>query len=80
MIYHCLYKYYSEKNTYQFNAPRIVTKSEIKANYPLCDARYGVLYEDGLFNDSRMVSELLFTSTLKNYHVKANSCKDIPPT
>lgn len=71
MIYHLLYKYYSEKNTYQFNAPRIVTQSEIKVNYPLSNAKYGVLYEDGLFNDSRMVSELLFTSTLKDYHNKA---------
>lgn len=63
-----MYKVFSDTNTFQFPAPRIVGEEEIKLNFPNSTYTSGVLYYDGQFNDSRMVQELLLTSTIDGYH------------
>lgn len=74
LLYHLIYKCYAEVNSFQFNAPRIVMEDEIKLYYPNAQCKWGVLYTDGVFNDSRMVQELLLTSTIEHFTKRQSSC------
>lgn len=70
VVYHLIYLYYSDKDTsYRFNFPVVYGKEQLKSNFPFLDEKfkYGVVYWDGQFNDTRMNIDLLLTGTIDNY-------------
>lgn len=71
VVYYLIYWLYSPKNTVKFNFPYFLHRNELREYFPFMDDKYqsGVVYEDGSFNDSRMVLMSLLTTTLsKDQH------------
>ncbi len=68
VVYYLIYYYYAPKDTTEFNFPTFMHKSELRKFFPYMSDRYttGVVYEDGCFNDSRMVMAALLTATEGN--------------
>ena len=52
----------------QINAPQLLTRKELSQTIDFLDPKYkyGVLYFDGQFNDSKLVLETILTSTALN--------------
>jgi hypothetical protein len=65
VIYYMIYYHYAPKDSVQFNFPTFMHQSELRKFFPYMSDRYttGVVYEDGSFNDTRMVIAAIFTAT-----------------
>ena len=65
VVYYLIYHYYAPKDTVDFNFPTFMHKTELRQVFPYMSDRFttGVVYEDGSFNDSRMVIAAVLTST-----------------
>ena len=82
VFYYSIYWFWSPRGTTHFNFPYLLNRSELKNIFPYVSDKYsgGVVYEDGSFNDSRMVLVSLLTATLRkedypelpSSHVPAN--------
>ena len=67
LVYFLIYWATRPANTPPFNFPFFVNRSELRDFFPFISDKYqsGVVYEDGCFNDSRMLLATLFTATLE---------------
>lgn len=68
VVYYLIYYHYAPKDTVEFNFPIFMHQSELRKFFPYMSERYttGVVYEDGAFNDSRMVIAGILTATQGN--------------
>jgi glycerol-3-phosphate dehydrogenase len=66
VLYYLIYQFSKGRNTAAFNFPYFLHRSEVKQIFPYISEKYsgGVVYEDGQFNDSRMLLMTLLTCTL----------------
>lgn len=64
VVYYLIYHHYAPKDTVEFNFPTFMHQSELRKFFPFMSDKYttGVVYEDGSFNDSRMVMAALLTA------------------
>ena len=67
VFYYSIYWFWCPSGTTHFNFPYFLNRSDLKDIFPYISDKYtgGVVYEDGCFNDSRMVLTSLLTTTLK---------------
>lgn len=70
VLYHAIYKLQPTANASTiFPFPKWMGNDELKANFPHLDFKfkYGIVYYDAQFNDTRMNMDTILTSTLENY-------------
>ena len=67
-MYYLIYKYYSPNTKTNFNPPYFLNRTELTEIFPYLSPKYttGVVYEDGSFNDARMLVSALLTATIGN--------------
>lgn len=68
VIYYLIYHHYAPKDTIEFNFPTFMHKEELHKFFPYISDKFttGVVYEDGSFNDARMVMAALLTAAQGN--------------
>jgi glycerol-3-phosphate dehydrogenase len=68
MVYYMIYLFYSPMTPTVFKMPYFLNREELTSIFPNINPKYdmGVVYEDGSFNDSRMVLSALLTASLGN--------------
>ena len=68
LIYYLIYKWYSPKTATGFLPPYFLNRQELVEAFPHINPKYslGVVYEDGSFNDSRLLLAAILTSTSGN--------------
>ena len=68
VVYYAIYKLYSPITPTVFQMPYFLTRQELTAIFPNLNPKYdiGVVYEDGSFNDARLLLTALLTATLGN--------------
>jgi glycerol-3-phosphate dehydrogenase len=67
-VYYLIYHHYAPKLSTSFNLPYFVNREELTSIFPNLASKFntGVVYEDGSFNDSRLLLSALLTATLGN--------------
>jgi len=68
MVYYWIYRLCSAKEGTQFNSPYFVNRTEMKEIFPYLNGKFttGVVYEDGSFNDARLLLTAVLTATVGN--------------
>ena len=68
MMYYLIYKYYSPNTKTAFNRPYFLNRTQLTQIFPYLSPKFttGVVYEDGSFNDARMLVSALLTATIGN--------------
>jgi glycerol-3-phosphate dehydrogenase len=68
LLYYWIYRWYSAGKGTEFKGPYFVNREELKDIFPHLNPKYstGVVYEDGSFNDARMLLYALLTATVGN--------------
>lgn len=66
MVYYFIYWFSRDKNTVKFNFPYFLHRNELREFFPYISDKYqsGIVYEDGCFNDARLLLTTLLTCTL----------------
>lgn len=66
VFYYMIYWFVNEKNAMKFNFPYFLHRNQLREIFPYISDKYqsGVVYEDGSFNDSRLLLTSLQTCTL----------------
>lgn len=66
LMYYFIYLATREKDTVKFNFPYFLHRNDLKDIFPHISDKYqsGVVYEDGCFNDTRLLLTTFLTSTL----------------
>ena len=66
VFYYAIYWFWCPKGTTHFNFPYFLDQFDLRGTFPFISEKYtgGVVYEDGCFNDARMVLISLLTTTL----------------
>lgn len=67
-MYYLIYEWFTPKNGRQFHPPYFLNRQELVEIFPHINPKYsmGVVYEDGSFNDSRMLLTAVLTATVGN--------------
>jgi glycerol-3-phosphate dehydrogenase len=67
-LYYLIYKWFSPKTHTAFAPPYFLSRQELQQAFQYINPKYtrGVVYEDGSFNDSRLLLSAIFTSTSGN--------------
>ena len=67
LIYYMIYLATNLPGTPKFNSPYFLGRQDLRDMFPFMSDKYdgGVVYEDGCFNDSRMLLVAFLTSTLR---------------
>ena len=68
LFYYLIYAFYSPSTPTSFNMPYFVNRLELTSIFPHINPKYsmGVVYEDGSFNDARLLLTALLTATSGN--------------
>lgn len=68
MVYYLIYKLYSPLTPTAFRMPYMLSREELTSIFPHLNPKYdvGVVYEDGSFNDSRLLLAAFLTASLGN--------------
>ncbi len=68
LFYYLIYAVYSPSTPTSFNMPYFMNRIELTSVFPNLSPNYtmGVVYEDGSFNDARLLLTALLTATLGN--------------
>lgn len=75
VVYYLIYKLYSPVTPTSFRMPYFLNREELVNIFPNLNPKYdmGVVYEDGSFNDARLLLAALLTASLGN-GIKMPSC------
>ncbi|EAR93558.2 FAD-dependent oxidoreductase (macronuclear) [Tetrahymena thermophila SB210] len=72
LVYHGIYRYYldSDKSSFRMKMPQWYGGRQLREYFPHLDHKYkyGIVYYDGQFNDTRMNLDILLTGTQHNYN------------
>lgn len=68
LVYYLIYYAYSPQTATSFRMPYFLSREELTSIFPYINPKYdiGVVYEDGSFNDSRLLLTALLTASLGN--------------
>jgi glycerol-3-phosphate dehydrogenase len=68
VLYYAIYSIYAPKTETIFNFPFFFNREELTSAFPKISPKYdiGVVYEDGSFNDSRLLLSAVLTATVGN--------------
>jgi glycerol-3-phosphate dehydrogenase len=68
VVYYLIYKLYSPETPTAFRMPYFLNREELTTIFPNLNPKYdvGVVYEDGSFNDARLLLSALLTASLGN--------------
>lgn len=68
LVYYLIYYAYSPPTATTFRMPYFLSREELTSIFPHLNPKYdiGVVYEDGSFNDSRLLLTALLTASLGN--------------
>jgi glycerol-3-phosphate dehydrogenase len=68
VVYYLIYSLYSPVTPTAFRMPYFLSREELTNIFPYLNPRFdtGVVYEDGSFNDARMLLTALLTASLGN--------------
>jgi glycerol-3-phosphate dehydrogenase len=68
LMYYWIYEWFAPKRGTWFKPPIFFNREELVAAFPYINPKYsiGVVYEDGSFNDSRLLLAALLTATVGN--------------
>lgn len=68
ILYYLIYYSFAPKTKTAFNFPYLINREELKDIFPGMSPKYnhGVVYEDGSFNDARLLLSALLTATTGN--------------
>eukprot|EP01015_Nassula_variabilis_P011075 TRINITY_DN19003_c0_g1_i2.p1 TRINITY_DN19003_c0_g1~~TRINITY_DN19003_c0_g1_i2.p1 ORF type:complete len:179 (+),score=40.78 TRINITY_DN19003_c0_g1_i2:64-600(+) len=70
LVYHGIYWFASDPlSSIKFQLPKIIGTEELQSHFPKLskEFKYGVIYPDGMMNDSRMNLDILLTATIDKY-------------
>lgn len=68
VVYYSIYHYFAPKTPTSFNLPYFFNREEMTSVFPNLNPKFdtGVVYEDGSFNDARLLLTAILTATLGN--------------